>query len=33
MPSRVSLKGTVRALFRRAQIDYLIEWFDYRRTP
>lgn len=33
MPSRVSLKGTVRALFRKAQIDYLIEWFDYRRTP
>ena len=33
MPSRVSLKGTVRALFRKAQFDYLIEWFDYRRTP
>ena len=33
MPSSVSLKGTVRALFRTAQIDYRIEWFDYRRTP
>ena len=33
MPLRVSLKGTVRALFRKAQINYLIEWFDYRRTP
>ena len=33
MPSRVSLKGTVRALFRKAQIDYLIEWFDYQVIP
>lgn len=33
MPVRVSLKGTVRALFRKAHIDYLIEWFDYRRIP
>ena len=33
MPSRVSLEGTVRALFRKAQIDYLVEWFDYRALP
>lgn len=33
MPLRVSLKGTVRALFRKAQIDYRIEWFDYHAIP
>jgi hypothetical protein len=33
MPARVSLKGEVRALFRKAHIDYLIEWFDYQRMP
>ena len=33
MPSRVSLEGTVRALFRKAQIDYLVEWFDYHALP
>ena len=32
MPVRLSLKGSVRALFRRAQVHYLVEWFDYRRT-
>lgn len=31
MPMRVTLRGEVRALFRRARIDYRIEWFDYRR--
>jgi hypothetical protein len=32
MPTRLSLSGGVRALFRRARIDYVLEWFDYRRT-
>jgi hypothetical protein len=31
MPTRVHLSGDVRALFRKTKIDYVIEWFDYRR--
>ena len=30
MPTRLTLSGEVRALFRRAKIDQVIEWFDYR---
>ena len=33
MPMRVTLTGDIRALFRRARIEYLVEWFDYRRVP
>lgn len=33
MPTRVHLSGDVRALFRKAKIDYIVEWFDYRRLP
>jgi hypothetical protein len=33
MPTKLSLKGEVRALFRKAHIDHLIEWSDYRRLP
>ena len=33
MPTQLSLKGEVRALFRKAHIDHLIEWSDYRRLP
>jgi hypothetical protein len=33
MPSRLTLKGDVRALFRKARIDHVVEWFDYRRNP
>jgi hypothetical protein len=33
MPTRLTLSGDVRALFRRAKIDHLVEWFDYRRVP
>ncbi len=33
MPTRLTLSGDVRALFRRAKIDHAIEWFDYRSTP
>lgn len=31
MPTRVKLTGQARALFRKAKIDYEIEWFDYKR--
>ena len=31
MPSRVTLSGDVRALFRKTRIDHVIEWHDYRR--
>lgn len=31
MPTRLSLSGDVRALFRRAKIDHVVEWFDYRQ--
>ena len=33
MPTRLTLTGDVRALFRKAKIDHEIEWFDYRRNP
>ena len=33
MPTRVKLSGSMRALFRKASIDYVVEWFDYRRLP
>lgn len=33
MPTRLTLTGDVRALFRKAKIDHVIEWFDYRSTP
>jgi hypothetical protein len=33
MPTRLTLSGDVRALFRRAKIDHVIEWFDYRTVP
>jgi hypothetical protein len=33
MPTRLTLTGDVRALFRRAKIDHIVEWFDYRSTP
>jgi hypothetical protein len=31
MPTRVKLSGDVRALFRKAKVEYLVEWFDYKR--
>ena len=31
MPTRMNLSGDVRALFRKAKIEYVVEWFDYRR--
>lgn len=33
MPTRLTLTGNVRALFRKARIDHIAEWFDYRSTP
>jgi hypothetical protein len=30
MPTHVRLTGDVRALFRRAKLEYVVEWFDYR---
>ena len=33
MPTKLTLTGDVRALFRRAKIDHIIEWFEYRHTP
>jgi hypothetical protein len=30
MPTRVTLSGDVRALFRKTRIDHVIEWYDYR---
>jgi hypothetical protein len=32
MPTRLTMSGDVRALFRRAKIDHVIEWFDYHAT-
>ena len=32
MPTRLTLRGDVRAIFRKALIDYVVEWFDYRRV-
>lgn len=31
MPTRVTLSGSFRALFRRANINHVVEWFDYER--
>ncbi|MGH9350185.1 MAG: hypothetical protein ACRD26_23270 [Vicinamibacterales bacterium] len=31
MPTDVRFTGEMRALFRKARIDYAVEWFDYRR--
>jgi hypothetical protein len=31
MPTRIKLTGEARALFRKAKIDFLVEWFDYER--
>ena len=33
MPTRLRLTGDIRALFRKAHIDFDVEWFDYRRLP
>jgi hypothetical protein len=33
MPTRLTLKGEFRALFRRATIDHHVEWFDYKAIP
>jgi hypothetical protein len=33
MPTRVRFSGEIRALFRKAKLDILIEWFDYQRSP
>ena len=30
MPTRLTMRGDVRAIFRKAHIDHLVEWFDYR---
>ena len=30
MPTRLTLRGEVRAIFRKARIDHVVEWFDYR---
>ena len=32
MPTRLTLTGDVRALFRKARIDHVVEWFDYAST-
>lgn len=33
MPTKLTLTGEFRALFRRAKIDHVVEWFDYRLSP
>lgn len=33
MPTKMTLTGEFRALFRRARIDHAVEWFDYRMSP
>jgi len=33
MPTHIHLSGDVRALFRKAKLDYVIDWFDYRKIP
>ena len=33
MPTRLTLRGNVRALFRTARLDHIVEWTDYRRLP
>jgi hypothetical protein len=32
MPTRLTLTGDIRALFRKAKIDHVVEWFEYRRN-
>lgn len=32
MPTRLTLTGEFRALFRKARIAHVVEWFDYRST-
>ena len=31
MPTRLALSGDIRALFRKANIDHVIEWTEYRK--
>jgi hypothetical protein len=31
MPTRLTLSGDIRALFRKASIDHVIEWTEYRK--
>ena len=31
MPTRVTLEGEARALFRKTKIDFSVEWFDYQK--
>jgi hypothetical protein len=31
MPTRLALSGDIRALFRKASIDHVIEWSEYRK--
>ena len=33
MPTRVTLRGDIRALFRKARMDHVVEWSDYRLIP
>jgi hypothetical protein len=33
MPTRLTLSGNFRAIFRKAHIDHVMEWFDYRAMP
>lgn len=33
MPTKLTLTGEFRALFRRAKINHVVEWFDYRMSP
>ncbi|MBY0494983.1 MAG: hypothetical protein K2Y23_12280 [Cyanobacteria bacterium] len=33
MPTKLTLRGDVRAIFRKARIDHVVEWFDYRPLP
>jgi hypothetical protein len=32
MPTHLKLAGDVRALFRRARLEYVVDWSDYRRV-
>jgi hypothetical protein len=33
MPTRLTLSGNFRAIFRKARIDHAVEWFDYHLVP
>jgi hypothetical protein len=33
MPTHLKLSGDVRALFRKTKIDYVVDWYDYRKLP